>query len=119
MMRSPRIANLPPFPSHARTPAERRPICRSVTGSARVGRGIGPNATCKGPQRPRTVSRVQRREESRVSEPVLESLEIPRPTTRFAVAALPVAANVERETALAYDEHAARMRAFAIAATRD
>lgn len=62
---------------------------------------------------------MQRREESRVSEPVLESLEIPRPTTRFAVAALPVAANVERETALAYDEHAARMRAFAIAATRD
>lgn len=61
---------------------------------------------------------MQRGDDPRVSEPVLEALEIPRPTTRFAVAT-PVAANVEFETARAYDEHAARLRAFAIAATRN
>ena len=62
---------------------------------------------------------MQRDEESRVSEPVLESLEIPRPTTRFAANASVVSANVERETAAAYDEYASRLRAFAISATRD
>lgn len=54
-----------------------------------------------------------------VSDPVLESLEIPRPTTRFVTAAPAVAANVEREAAAAYDQFATKLRAFAIAATRD
>lgn len=64
---------------------------------------------------------MQRRDDPRVSEPVLESLEIPRPITRFGSsgAASAVQANVERETALAYEDHAPRIRAFAIAALRD
>jgi RNA polymerase sigma factor (sigma-70 family) len=62
---------------------------------------------------------MQRGDEPRVSEPVLESLEIPRPTTGLAANARAVTANVERETALAYDEFAPRLRAFAIAAMRD
>jgi RNA polymerase sigma factor (sigma-70 family) len=62
---------------------------------------------------------VQRGEEPRVSEPVLETLEIPRPTTRLLVDANRVTANVEREATIAYDQHAGRLRAFAIAATRD
>ena len=62
---------------------------------------------------------MQRDEESRVSEPVLESLEIPRPTTRFAAGAPVVSPNVEREATAAYDEFALRLRAFAISATRD
>jgi RNA polymerase sigma-70 factor, ECF subfamily len=62
---------------------------------------------------------MQRDDESRVSEPVLESLEIPRPSTRFASEALVVSADVERETATAYDQFAHRLRAFAISATRD
>ena len=62
---------------------------------------------------------MQRGEEPRVSEPMLESLEIARPTTRFADDAIRITANVERETALAYDEFAPKLRAFAIAATRD
>lgn len=49
---------------------------------------------------------------------MLESLEIARPTTRFA-SAWPVRADVEREITLAYEEHAPRLRAFAIAAMRD
>lgn len=64
---------------------------------------------------------VQRRDDPRVSEPVLETLEIPRPTTRLGSPAgdWAVRANVEHETVLAYEEHAPRLRAFAIAATRD
>ena len=61
---------------------------------------------------------MQREDESRVSEPVLESLEIPRPTTRFANAPI-VVADVERETVVAYDQFATKLRAFAISATRD
>ena len=61
---------------------------------------------------------MQRGDDPRVSEPVLESLEIARPTTGF-VGTAAVAANVERDAALAYDEFAARIRAFAITATRD
>ena len=61
---------------------------------------------------------MQRGDDPRVSEPVLESLEIARSTTRPTGAAL-VAANVEHDAALAYDEFALRIRAFAISATRD
>ena len=61
---------------------------------------------------------MQRGDDPRVSEPVLESLEIARPTTGFGGTAA-VAANVERDAALAYDEFAHRIRAFAITATRD
>jgi RNA polymerase sigma factor (sigma-70 family) len=46
-------------------------------------------------------------------------MEIPRATTRFVAGAPAVTANVEREAAAAYDEFAGRLRAFAIAATRD
>jgi RNA polymerase sigma-70 factor (ECF subfamily) len=62
---------------------------------------------------------MQRGDEPRVSEPVLETLEIPRPSTRLGSGAWAVQANVEHETARAYDEFAARLRAFAIAAVRD
>jgi RNA polymerase sigma-70 factor, ECF subfamily len=61
---------------------------------------------------------MQRGNEPRVSDPVIEILEIPRPTTGLR-RLRPVAANVEREAALAYDEFAQRIRAFAITATRD
>lgn len=61
---------------------------------------------------------MQRRDDSRVSGPVIETLEIPRAATRVAGASA-VVADVERETATAYDEHAARLRAFTVAATRD
>lgn len=61
---------------------------------------------------------MQRGEDPRVSEPVLETLELARPATGLA-GTIGVAANVERETALAYDEYAPRLRAFAISATRD
>ena len=61
---------------------------------------------------------MQRGDDPRVSEPVLESLEIARSTTRPTGAAL-VVANVEHDAALAYDEFARRIRAFAISATRD
>lgn len=62
---------------------------------------------------------MQRGEEPRVSEPVLETLEIARPKTRFVSRAQGVQANVERQATLAYDAHAGRLRAFAIAALRD
>ena len=62
---------------------------------------------------------MQRGDDPRVSEPVLESLEIARPTTGLAAAPRLVTANVEIAVAAAYDEHAARLRAFAIAAVRD
>ena len=61
---------------------------------------------------------MQRGEGSRVSDPVIETLEIARPTTRLGGASL-VVADVERATAAAYDEFAPRLRAFAISATRD
>jgi RNA polymerase sigma-70 factor (ECF subfamily) len=61
---------------------------------------------------------MQRRDDPRVSDPVIETLEIPRPTTGFAEGSQRVTADVEWETARAYDEHASRLRAFAIAATR-
>lgn len=61
---------------------------------------------------------MQRGDDPRVSEPVLETLELARPTTGF-VGTVGVAANVERETALAYDEFAPRLRAFSISSTRD
>lgn len=61
---------------------------------------------------------MQRRDDPRVSDPVIESLEIPRPKTGFAESAQRVTADVEWETARAYDEHAPKLRAFAIAATR-
>jgi len=62
---------------------------------------------------------MQRGDDPRVSEPVLETLEIPRPTTRLASAPVIVVANVEREVAAAYDDHAGRLRSFAISAIRD
>lgn len=62
---------------------------------------------------------MQRGDDPRVSEPVLETLEIPRPTTHLAGPVRIVTANVEAAVAVAYDEHAARLRAFAIAALRD
>jgi len=62
---------------------------------------------------------MQRGDDPRVSEPVLETLEIARPTTRVVSRDHGVHANVERQAALAYDEHAGRLRAFAIAALRD
>jgi RNA polymerase sigma-70 factor (ECF subfamily) len=62
---------------------------------------------------------MQGEDDSRVSEPVLESLEIARPTTQLLREARVVTANVEAQTMVAYDDHAARLRAFAIAATRD
>jgi RNA polymerase sigma-70 factor (ECF subfamily) len=62
---------------------------------------------------------MQRGDDPRVSEPVLETLELARPTTRLASGDRVVQANVEREATLAYDEHAGRLRAFAIAALRD
>lgn len=61
---------------------------------------------------------MQRGDDPRVSGPVIETLEIARPTTGLA-GGLAVVADVERETARAYDEFAPRLRAFAIAATRD
>jgi RNA polymerase sigma-70 factor (ECF subfamily) len=61
---------------------------------------------------------MQRGNEPRVPDPVIEFLEIPRPTTGIG-GLRPVTANVERETALAYDEFAGRIRAFAVVATRD
>jgi RNA polymerase sigma-70 factor (ECF subfamily) len=61
---------------------------------------------------------VQRSDDPRVSGPVIETLEIARPTTGLS-GAVPVVANVERETALAYDAFAHRLRSFAISATRD
>lgn len=64
-------------------------------------------------------SSVKRGDDPRVSEPVLESLEIPRPSTRLVAEARRVTANVEIDTARAYDDHAPRLRAFAISATRD
>lgn len=62
---------------------------------------------------------MQRGDDPRVSEPVLETLEIARPTTRLASSDRGVEANVEREAVLAYDQHAGRLRAFAVAALRD
>lgn len=62
---------------------------------------------------------MQRGDDPRVSEPVLETLEIARPTIRFASTGQVVGANVERETALAYEQHTPKLRAFAIAALRD
>jgi RNA polymerase sigma-70 factor (ECF subfamily) len=62
---------------------------------------------------------MQRGEDSRVSEPVLETLEIPRAVTRVASSDWIVRANVEIDAARAYEEHAPRLRAFAIAAVRD
>jgi RNA polymerase sigma-70 factor (ECF subfamily) len=62
---------------------------------------------------------MQRGEEPRVSDPVIEILEIPHASTGFAGRSQIVTANVEGDAAAAYDEHAGRLRAFAIAATRD
>lgn len=62
---------------------------------------------------------MQRDGESRVNDPVIEIMEIPRGTTRGAAAPRVVVADVEIETAAIYDEHAARLRAFTLAATRD
>lgn len=61
---------------------------------------------------------MQRRDDSDVSGPVIESLELARPSTGLSGTPA-VTANVERQTALAYDEFAPRLRAFAITATRD
>jgi RNA polymerase sigma-70 factor (ECF subfamily) len=61
---------------------------------------------------------MQRRDDPRVSDPVIEALEIPRPSTRFATRARDATVDVELEAAGAYEEHAGRLRAFAIAATR-
>lgn len=61
---------------------------------------------------------MQRGDHPRVSDPVIEALEIPRATTRFASRGFGLTADVEAETASAYEEHAGRLRAFAIAATR-
>lgn len=62
---------------------------------------------------------MQRGDDPRVSEPVLETLEIARPTTHLAAREWPVQANVERQTVAAYEQHAPRLRAFVIAAVRD
>jgi RNA polymerase sigma-70 factor, ECF subfamily len=62
---------------------------------------------------------MQRGADPRVSKPVLETLEIPRATTRLNAPGLVVTANVERQAALAYDRYAPRLRAFAISALRD
>ena len=62
---------------------------------------------------------MDRDPEPGILEPVIEALEIPRATIRAVGASEAVTANVERETAAAYDEHAGRLRAFAITATRD
>jgi RNA polymerase sigma factor (sigma-70 family) len=56
--------------------------------------------------------------EPRISEPLIE-LELARPTTGFARAPQVAVEVVERGAAAAYDEHAGRLRAFAITATRD
>ena len=61
---------------------------------------------------------MQRGDEPRVSGPVIETLEIAHGSIGLAATIRGVTANVERDAAAAYDEHAARLRAFAIAATR-
>jgi len=61
---------------------------------------------------------MQRGDDPRVSDPVLDTLEIPRPRTGFANSTM-AAANVEHEVSAAYGEHALRLRAFAVAAIRD
>ena len=58
-------------------------------------------------------------DEGRGLEPVIESLEIPRATIHALDRSAAVSADVERETAAAYEEHAGRLRAFALAATRN
>ena len=61
---------------------------------------------------------MQRGDDPRVSGPVIETLEIAHGSIGLAATARGITADVERDTAAAYDEHAVKLRAFAIAATR-
>ena len=68
--------------------------------------------------------RMQRGERSRVSDPVIEPLEAVTPVDRLGRPRITspadrAASRVELLTTAAYEAHAQRMRAFAIAATRD
>ena len=61
---------------------------------------------------------MQRGDDPRVSGPVIETLEIAHGSIGLAATSRGITADVERDVATAYDERAAKLRAFAIAATR-
>jgi len=61
---------------------------------------------------------MQRGDDPRVSGPVIETLELAHGSIGLAATSQGIAADVEREVAAAYDQHAPQLRAFAIAATR-